>query len=96
LVLGNARQYEVSVPDAFAPVNDGTYRGHKLLAKVDGGARVLVVVPEHELDNLSLAYEAPRVEDPDRGSRRTFATAELERAVLFRECPPAQGRRILT
>lgn len=91
LVLGNAREYEIARPEAFAPVDDGTYRGHKLLAKVDGGARVLVVVPEHELDNLSLAYEAPRVEDPDRGTRRTLAIAELERAVLFEGCPPAQG-----
>lgn len=91
LVLGNARQYEVSAPDAFAPTDDGTYRGHKLLAKVDGGARVLLVVPEHEVQSISLAYEARRVEDPDRGTRRTLTIAEGERAVLFEGCPAAQG-----
>jgi hypothetical protein len=49
------------------------------------------VVPEHEVEHISLAYEARRVEDPDRGMRRTFAISELERAVLFEGCPSAQG-----
>ncbi|MGH8945385.1 MAG: hypothetical protein ACRDVL_04490 [Acidimicrobiia bacterium] len=83
LLLPNAAEHALANPEEFAPV-DGRYWGSKILAVVSEGARVLLVVPDHEKENASLVY---KVRDPTLPGGEPLRISDGERGVVLEGCP---------
>lgn len=56
ILLAGALTYTDQSAEVFEPVDDDLYHGLKILAVVDAGETVLVVVPPEEADRMSLLW----------------------------------------
>jgi hypothetical protein len=84
LAFVGLRQAATQPASDFRP-RGGRYQGLKVLAVVEAGATVTLVVPAAERRHLSLLY------DPDTWNEvNGYRIADGDTAVTFRSCPPAQ------